>query len=407
MGAAEPILHLLFWPLWAATLLGLGGLGCLVWVLRPLGQLPASAPWPERARRLWPGVRVHRQLSGMFLPTLFMAGAFAGPFNAHTHGWPWEASVALTALLLGALLQLQRLALERAAGWRRRGLVERLRQGIAQALLWSPWRVLLLIGGVASAREHGWIAALLTLGLTAGVIWGGGLKIAQLLGIAIPGPERLVAAQQRAAARAGLPAPLHSPVVLRLEPANAFAFTLLGRLGITQRALDALSEEELDAVLVHELAHLAEPRWARLMRAGLGGGYAILALALWLAMTGSGVLGLALFFGVALLTFQAPKQLLRLERRADEAARGGLRVALATALERLSALNLTPAVTGQPSSTHPDLIQRLAEAGVSLPWPRPEPPASSAARLVPRLLVGALLGGMFLCDALGWLLLPR
>jgi hypothetical protein len=66
----------------------------------------------------------------------------------------------------------------------------------------------------------------------------------------------------------------------------------------------------------------------------------------------------------------------RMEKRADAVAHEHVGGAIyASALERLSELNLAPAVLWGKGGTHPFLADRMRAAGVEPDWPRPDPPS--------------------------------
>lgn len=155
-----------------------------------------------------------------------------------------------------------------------------------------------------------------------------------------------------------------------------------GDLAFTKRLLEIFGPDELRAILSHELGHLRERplyRWGRLLGSIQ---YALMGL-LPCFITSFGLPGLVGgFVGYILLgKFQ-----LRLSRQAELAAD---RTALdeepeaggyAHALERLHEDNLAPAVMGG-SQTHPDLWDRMVQAGVTPDYPRPAPPAKGFALL--------------------------
>ena len=96
-------------------------------------------------------------------------------------------------------------------------------------------------------------------------------------------------------------------------------------------------------------------------------------------------------------------RLRRTARRMEVAADGhahhhGDPAALARGLEKLYAHNLSPAVMGSRNQAHPDLVDRLEQAGLELDWPRPEPPLKrfdlkvAPLSLAMALLIAALSG---------------
>lgn len=162
-------------------------------------------------------------------------------------------------------------------------------------------------------------------------------------------------------------------VELSLPMANAFAFIQSGTLGVTDATLATLDDDELAAVCVHEMAHLTEPRWVRVMRLsfwfafGLGMGLPMAAPLVcqplrhdleWLVLLS----GPALILWALIVHAHLGR---RMEIRADAAVRRLESVpgTYARALERLYAANLVPVVHGMKRRTHPELYDRLVAAG--------------------------------------------
>jgi Zn-dependent protease with chaperone function len=188
-----------------------------------------------------------------------------------------------------------------------------------------------------------------------------------------------------------------------LPMANAFAFFSTNSIGVTDAALAVLSDNELDTICLHELAHLAESRWVRAARLSYG-----FVLALGIAVCGltPGVLNslgsvpfalLYLANIVVLITaiIWYRRLVLRMEIRADALVRRfevtpGV---YAGALEKLYATNMVPVVLGSRRKTHPELFDRMITAGVSPDYARPEPPPRRPLYIgLVVMLIGATLG---------------
>ena len=191
------------------------------------------------------------------------------------------------------------------------------------------------------------------------------------LGLAEPPPARLQALLRRFSSQAEL-------AVIASPSPNAWAFPLTNQVLVSDTLLAALDDDELAAILAHELGHLAEPRWAKRARATLGLFHLPLPLLPLCAALDQLWLGVAL---IALPLVLATALAQHLERLADRWAAARIAPAdLARALEKVHALSYTPAVmTG--SATHPSLWSRMHEAGVAPSWPRPAPPRRGIGRL--------------------------
>jgi Zn-dependent protease with chaperone function len=210
-------------------------------------------------------------------------------------------------------------------------------------------------------------AATLVVGLSAGMAF----PLGRAIGLLRPAPPMLARAIARALQGTGRRPP--RAYELRIASANAFALPQLDTVAATTDALRALDEDELTAVMRHEVAHLDEGRRVRLLRVLHA---ATLPLAMILA---AGLLRFSsLATPVALLVLfilwvVGGKRLHRpMEERADAAAHADAQP-YARALEKLHQRNLAPAVLGRKGG-HPDLYDRMLAAGVTPDWPRPEPP---------------------------------
>ena len=159
--------------------------------------------------------------------------------------------------------------------------------------------------------------------------------------------------------------------------ANAIAFPARRAVLVTEPALSVLSDEELVGVLVHEYAHVNEPRRVVLQRITTS----LLYLPLFLTMPFIktwGLTPLLLALLLAILGGRWRKHMsLAMEKRADAAATSHESDAgtYARALERLYEFNLLPAkLADRNAITHPHLYDRLIDAGVPPKYPPPPPP---------------------------------
>lgn len=156
---------------------------------------------------------------------------------------------------------------------------------------------------------------------------------------------------------------------------NAFALPWARAVVVTSAATDQLTDDELEGVLAHEMAHLTEGAAVALTRLGAGG-LLVFALIPGLAMAfalgprgGPLLLGSALVLA-ALLWRYARKVARRMEVRADARAREHLGGAgLSGALRRIYELNQLPMTAGG-RRPHPAPWDRLIALGED-PGPRP------------------------------------
>ena len=315
------------------------------WAGRPLRALPPDAHWSERARLAWPVRRIGYALwvPATVIPAVLFDG---GPLSLPPSGLRWVALVCLPLAALAAVAL--RTESRLVPGFSIRA---RLRSTATYVLLlWSPLlaAILLSLAGVPES-EAGLAAAL---AIVVALATGGGLHLARAAGLVRPPPDRARAALAR-----------------------------------------ALGDEELAAVMAHELGHLAEPRRIALLRTATAAvlpAAVVAAPALWSRggpVAAAGAVAAALAW---LALFRALSR--RMEQRADGAAHAHGPI-YARALEELHRVNLLPAVLGRRSS-HPDLYDRLVQAGAAPSWPRPEPPPR--ARRASRMLgLAVLLASVF------------
>jgi Zn-dependent protease with chaperone function len=220
-----------------------------------------------------------------------------------------------------------------------------------------------LVRGAASWREASLAAGL---ALYAGFYFGLGERVLALLGWARPAGERLRTSLARVAERAGMSVPCARELDHPLP--NAFLVPVSRSLCVTRRALEILTEDELEAVLAHELGHLRERR--RLVVAMLPSHAAFVGILLACTL----LQGLALWVTLALLTVVAlltrillPRFMRAAEERADAFARRHADpTAFARALDCLYRANLIPPRRGS-GALHPDFARRIEAAGASVP----------------------------------------
>lgn len=380
------------WVVWAPLgTLALEALVCAVLagsavalLSRPLRRLPPDAHWTERARLVLP---VRRAIALSCALATFAAGPLqlGGALSRPGEVGRWTLGPILSIATALAIAYAFENRFVRRVPW-----ASRWRGAAGYAVLVYPayW-----VSGAFAAwasRAHlsvaGSVAAgVLVVALASGAApWLG--RAVGLVGRAPPRAEEVLACVLR---RVGGARP--RLLVFPIPGANAFAFQLTRTIGVTQGALDALDDEELGAILAHELGHLREPPAIVLLRTVIGAVIPVaVVVAPWvLSLTAEwGWLGVWCFAIAVLLVYRRLQR--ALERRADALGHAAS-PAYAAALERLYRANLSPAVLRRAGS-HPDLVDRMSSAGVTPSWPRPRPPPSFTPTLV---ALTALATGLF------------
>ncbi|MEA3210527.1 MAG: hypothetical protein QOE70_3584 [Chthoniobacter sp.] len=381
MLALLPLLHFLVAAMLAA---GLNWLSLRSW-RRSRGQ-----HWTERARILYP---VRTSAAGnLFLIPAVCAAAQAILFPELPVTSLWLALAALPGAILGTYPMDREL-------FPNFGFRAWLHEVGATWILRASRTALFLTALILMPAEWDWRGPALALGvvgLQTWMVWGGGLWLARKLGLIIAPPERLLAIVDDLAQRLHIPLP--RAWVLRGVACNAGALPQTRTLFVTERLLEALSDEELSAVCTHEFAHLTESRWVLVRRY-----LSTLALVPCLFirpvfhrfdLPGLAVLWVAVWLiGWATRTFAR-----RMEQRADSIAlahEGPESGAYARGLARLYECNQIPAVMPGKRQIHPHLYDRLLAAGVTPDFSRPNAPArrSWSGWLLAALMFGMVMVG--------------
>ena len=351
---------------WASALIG----------CRPL-RAARGAHWTERARYAYQA-RYCVLVGALTPPVLVAAFALAR--------YPLGGVTAVLAVVAAFWASFPaRLYVERRAAARPFRTRTAIRGRVTWWLVMTPHLLLILMLTALAPRELGWWSySLVGVGIAGAAFaaLGGTLRIARLLGLAVPAGPRLAALVTLAAERAQQPRP--PTYELEMTVANAFAWVQLGALGVTRGGLDVLSDDELSSVLAHELGHLAEPRAVALLRALGMTALAPLVLAFPLA-TERHYLALALLLVGMIAALRGVGVLARrMEERADRAAHAAEHDSgvYARALETLYEANAMPAVMAGKRRAHPHLYDRLVAAGATPTWARPAPPSTMRARVV-------------------------
>lgn len=338
----------------------------------------ADEPWYLQARAVFPGWAAANQATifgviGSAAATLLCGPATPVSSTVVTFTGVLASSLGCTLALRGLM---RRVGLSPTWGQTLRGWLTLL------LFQWLPlWVTLVATTFVRPLDDVTavWrlLASIVAIALAAS---GVGILLLRLVGVARPASERVRRLVASASQQAG-----HAPrfvFELDISRANAFALTSLNGVLITTPLLQALNDDELHAVLRHELGHLKEPlavRAGRLVVACLVFSLAPLGLTLrefvWILPA------VIVVLVVAVLMRRVTR---KMEEHADDEL-GGDHATYATALETIYRVNLLPAVL-RTKGTHPDLFDRMTRAGHPPSWPRPEPPARS--RLAP-LVIGA------------------
>lgn len=352
----------LFALLWFVSWRGMLRIG----QLRPSADLHWTSRAELRAGRLY--VLYVTSVSSMVVSWMF-AAEFVSPLSL-------ASPLALRGVTLGVLaflgLGCLYLELRRSFGsWLTLAYFLR-----GQAMFWLVFLPALPITILMAAftPASGWGMVLgLVLG-AGGMVWlclADPIERARRVGIWRPAPPGLVQMASEVSAAAGVS--VRGVHVLSVPSANAYAFRT-GDLAFTDRALQLLGENQVRAILHHEVGHLTEKSAQRTRRL-YEGLVCLVVLGAWRPIVHLG--GWLLFAGLLMVAFllsmRAVKRARRSEEHADDHAieHGDDAAGYARALEALHRFNLVPVVQNRRHATHPDLYDRLLKAGVQPDYPRP------------------------------------
>lgn len=382
------------WTIWGNDVVFVAASVLLSAVMTQLGTWIAVRPcresqhreWFEQARLAFPARRVVAT-AGLLFPLLIVTWGFL--MRHELSPFPRPVLSILTALIATLPMFPIYRQVDIQAGSEAVSLRVAIRSVAARVILLMPHLAIALpVMTVMPDRFDN--KALILLALTAILatffVAGGNLFAAGLVGLAHPASARLTEITAQSAARTGVN--LRGVYEVDWRMVNALAFPLAKRLAFTRRAVETLTDEELEAICAHELGHLAESLPVHAFRL-----FAAVAAALFfpaiIPTAGSfGIIGAAvLLIGFLALNYSFAGVSRRMEKRADAVATAvePTNIAYAKALEHLYCLNLLPAVTGLKCQTHPDLYDRLVASGVQPDFPRP--PLPSRRRVMAALLV--------------------
>jgi Zn-dependent protease with chaperone function len=303
--------------------------------------------WPslalqERARRsVGASIGEIFTIFALVPPLAFAAKSYAGPVGYLSSSMP--ALQVVTALVAWGLVRqwsAKRMLLPT------RGRLERLRgMAVTWLLLQLEPTVLLALAAFCPPALGPRAWALIGVGALTSFVVGfdPGLDLARLFGLLRPAPERLVRAVEAAATRCARPVP--RALLVRSQLLVSYSFALRGVVLVSDRVLEDLSDDELEALMVDLVTQLEAPR-------SIDGQRSVAALALvptvWLPLVVSSygpMAGLVLF--PALLWLHSVLDALAAgawQERARRLAsvRQGSPEAYARAVQKMGEANLSP-----------------------------------------------------------------
>lgn len=330
----------------------------------------AGAHWTERARLLWPVLRMNA-----YQPLNFFGLAVLG---LELMGAPWSGRWVVGGLgaWLGATLAQYFITRETRPG---NGFGPWVRFLIFFMLMHTIFFGILIGAMIIMPADFGgetWLLAGGVLVFLLANIFGLHRLILRLAGLTKPAPPALDEMAARAARATG--AVLHKVWIYEHSTAFAGAFPTTREMMFSTGLVERLSPEETEAICFHEAAHLTESNPQVAMRV-------LMALALYplifvrpmVAAHGlGGLVSLYLVFIIPVILY--PKFSRKMEKRADQQAiqQASNPAIYARALEKLSEINQTPVVLPRKGGrTHPDTYDRMLSSGYTPNYARPGAPA--------------------------------
>lgn len=349
----------------------------VVWLCARINRVPAGLHWTEAARLHFAGkVMLFAQVAAcLLLATLLPWRAATGELTASA-AIPRALLAGCTFWLLSRVILFRHTRRHQPwLTWRRFADGQ-----VVGVLLYAAPLVCaigLALGGPADCSRDP-IGCVVFYGIgPPGLLWymtRGVVLVVRLLGLLRDGDERLrrlvAEIEQQCGHR------VRRAFLLRVPVANAAALPHRNEIVVTRRALEQLTDEQMKAILLHEVGHLRQGPRAVWMRALV---VVPLVVVVWarplLALVGALGLVAALVGSIALLVMVLRRSKQR-EVEADSHAHAheGEAGTYARALERLHECGLVPAVMRGKVLTHPHLYDRMLAAGVVPDYPRPLPP---------------------------------
>lgn len=366
------------------------------WMLRPLRKLD-GAHWTEWNRFAFAARTVSAStMLAMVVVGVVLAIAFTGPLSRVPLTWMVVLSgIAAATPAVAVLRDVQRRTKGPAVS-----AADQFRSMAVLVLIFFPnWAIALVAMILAPSRFNAWMALFIPVvaALMVGAFRGGGVWVARGIRLLQPAEEPLRELVARVEERMNV----RSRAIYRMPLAmvNAAVVQAPRVLLFTPLMVEHFSDEELEAVTAHELAHLTEPRSVVLIR--------MLSLPLCLVVACTAPIirsfGLLVYLGAIaagmLILIYVQRQARRMEQRADAAAGGHAEDprAYARALEHLTRRNGMPAVGRSKRAVHPDLYDRMLSVGVTPDYPRPAPPPRAGQFLPLFSLVSSIVILMVVC----------
>lgn len=199
-------------------------------------------------------------------------------------------------------------------------------------------------------------------------------RVLRWVGLLRPAGERLRSLVTATAQ--GMQQPVPSTSEQQSDVAQAWALPLQHELIFTTGLLAICTDEEVGAVVAHEMAHLSESRAilaGRILAWSLPSMLIFIPPMVQWSGPSSAILLLLVYF-LAHRAWQHYSK--RMEERADRAATASEQDAgaYARALCKIYEADLVPAVNAGKRASHPDLYDRMIAAGVTPDFPRPAKP---------------------------------
>ncbi len=363
------------WVEWLAPLLFLTtmvvviGLIPVAAVRITLRGLEATDHWTIQARVIY-AARMAVIWGLLLVPAgcLLLSAQVIGPL-APAPPWLFGAAAALTAFAVaaGTSRWLEGSVLGQPVGTLRRYLV-------AVSVRWLPVVAIIALGVSAPSRLSspwmaGWTGTAILLGL--------GLRFQPWwlvrAGLARAAGEPHQSMVREASARVGVE--VRSVLIIDHHLPNAFAFPWLRTVAFTKGAIAALEHDELEAVTLHEVAHLSEPGTMVFVRQAMH--FVWIPVAALRPLYGSfGLAGVVAVLAALLALVTVVRRLAtRMEARSDAHVLEHVHESslYAHALEKMYRIGHIPAVLRR--APHGQLHQRLETAGVTPDFAPPPPPS--------------------------------
>ncbi len=255
-----------------------------------------------------------------------------------------------------------------------------------------PLAAVILLGLAAPDRlSSPWMILWVLVALIVGLALRFQLDLLVAFGFAARADARLSSRVGRVAARVHLDEP--AVYLIEHHQPNAFAFPWRGAVAITTRAVEELSEDELESVALHELGHMAEPASSSTVRQVLQFVWIpLVALKPILGSLGStGLVTMAVVLVGLLMVVRRFAS--SMEAKSDEHAITNLEESsvYGRALEKIYRIGFLPAVARR--TTHGPLHERMEATGLAADFDPPAPPpvrtliAATAAAVLVGLVV--------------------